>query len=136
MRSTAVWLFPYPPPPPPPPPSTLTRPHPLPAFLKQVIQRLNNSCQIGEKFSVIIETKKDLSCWTFLGCVLTPTVVLLGHKNGGGKRSGEMCPSSCICAYRIAGNFRGVYISRISRNGPSLLTLKPRNLIIEWVWSI
>ena len=32
---------------------------------------------------------------------------------------------------RIAGIFRGVYISRISLKGPSLLTLKPRNLIIE-----
>ena len=30
--------------------------------------------------------------------------------------------------YRIAGNFRGVYILRISRKGSSL---KPRNLIIE-----
>ena len=47
--------------------STLTRPRPLPAFLKQVIQRLNDSCQIGEKFSVIIEkTKEDLSCWIIL----------------------------------------------------------------------
>ena len=36
----------------------------------------------------------------------------------------------CVCMYRIAGIFRGVYISRISRKGPSLLTLKPRNLII------
>ena len=35
------------------------------------------------------------------------------------------------CGYRIAGIFRGVYISRILRKGPSLLTLKPRNLIIE-----
>ena len=34
-------------------------------------------------------------------------------------------------SYRIAGIFRGVYISRISRKGPSLLTLKPRNLITE-----
>ena len=33
--------------------------------------------------------------------------------------------------YRIAGIFRGVYILQISQKGPSLLTLKPRNLIIE-----
>ena len=33
--------------------------------------------------------------------------------------------------YRIVGIFRGVYISRISRKGPSSLTLKPRNLMIE-----
>ena len=48
MRSTAVWLFPYP-----------EYTHPLPAFLKQVIQGLNDSCQIGEKFSVIIEKTKE-----------------------------------------------------------------------------
>ena len=38
--------------------------------------------------------------------------------------------SRTIC-YHIAGIFRGVYISRILRKGPSSLTLKPQNLIIE-----
>ena len=41
--------------------------------------------------------------------------------------------SMCRLEYsnRIADIFRGVYISRISREGPTLLTLKSRNLIIE-----
>ena len=39
----------------------------------------------------------------------------LQHHNGS--RIGE-------CRYRIAGIFRGAYISRISRKGPSLLNLK------------
>ena len=43
-----------------------------------------------------------------------------------------ICTKSALLGYyRIAGIFRGMYISRISQKGPSSLTLKPGNLIIE-----
>ena len=50
--------------------------------------------------------------------------------NFGRDTSARIC-NICLkhAYYRIAGIFRGVYISQISRKGPSSLILKPQNVV-------